>query len=256
MIKLLVVDDEQGICEIIEKTFSYIGFRVFSASTAKKALQVFRKEKPKIIFLDLMMPDRDGIDILKELRTIDPSVIVIIVTAKKDDKARQEVLELGAEEFITKPFSRNYLRDVVVQKMHKVLDQGGHMQTPKLLIADDEAEFRATLKEFIAPRFNCDIEEAQSAEEALEKVKRLQPDVVLLDVKMPGLSGLDVIATMRQACVISKIIVVSAWQSAEVVNKAISLGACDYISKPVSMAVLGDKLKGILLSIGKLVVKT
>jgi DNA-binding response OmpR family regulator len=255
MIKLLVIDDEQGICEVIEKTFSYIGFSVFMATTAKKALQIFQKENPKIVFLDLMMPDRDGADILKELRMLDPAVIVIVVTAKRDDSAKQEALKLGADEFITKPFSRNYLRDVVVQKMHRVLDRTGQMQIPKLLIADDESLLRVTLKEFITPRFNCDIAEAQTAQEALDKVKELKPDVVLLDVKMPGLSGLDVIAQMKEACADSKIIVVSAWQSAEVVNKAISLGAYDYISKPVSMTVLGDKLKGILLSIGKLVVK-
>lgn len=255
MIKLLVIDDEQGICEVIEKTFSYIGFSVFMATTAKKALQIFQKENPKIVFLDLMMPDRDGAAILRELRAIDPGVIVIVVTAKRDDNAKQEALKLGADEFITKPFSRNYLRDIVVQKIHRVLDRSGHMQIPKLLIADDEDELRRTLKEFIMPRFDCDIAEAKTAQEALDSVKQLQPDVVLLDVKMPGLSGLDVIAQMKTACAFSKIIVVSAWKSAEVVNKAISLGAYDYISKPISMTVLGDKLKGLFLSIGKLVVK-
>jgi len=60
---------------------------------------------------------------------------------------------------------------------------------------------------------------------------------------------------MKEVSASSKIIVVSAWKSAEVVNKAIGLGAFDYVSKPVSLTVLGDKLKSVLLSIGKLVVK-
>ena len=255
MIKLLVVDDEQGICDIIEKTFSYIGFSVLTATTYKKAMHLFQKEKPKIVFLDLIMPDKNGEDILKEMKTIDPNVIVIVVTAKKDDKSRKDVLKLGADEYIVKPFSRNYLRDVVAQKIHGVLDKGGHMQTPNILIVDDEVELRKNIKEYISPRYVCTIDEAENAMEALNKVKHLKPDVVFLDVKMPGLSGLDVIEQMKQASPSSKIIVVSAWKSSEVGNKAISLGADDYISKPMSLAVLGEKLRVLLLSMGKLIVK-
>ncbi|MBF0570580.1 MAG: response regulator [Candidatus Omnitrophica bacterium] len=255
MIKLLAVDDEQGICEIIEKTFSYIGFSVSIATNAKKAMQLFQKEKPKIVFLDLIMPDKDGEDLLKEMKAIDPGVIVIVVTAKKDEKAREQVLKLGVDEYITKPFSRNYLRDVVVQKIHDVLDKGGHMKPPRVLVVDDEVELRKNIKEYIVPRFECLIDEAQNAIEALGKVQQLKPDVILLDVKMPGLSGLDVIEQMRQASPASRIIVVSAWRSAEVVNKAISLGAVDYIDKSASLAVMGEKLRAVLLSIGKLIIK-
>ena len=255
MIKILVVDDEPGVCHTIEKAFSYIGFSVSTATTAAKAMLLFQKEKPKIVFLDLIIPDGDGAGLLRQMKAIDPGVIVIVVTAKKEEKIREEILSLGADEFIQKPFSRNYLRDVVVGKIHAVLDKGGHMQTPKILIADDEDQMRESLKHYIIPRFECSIEEAQDAQGALDKVRQTKPDIVFLDVKMPGLSGLEVIGQMKAFSPHSRIIVVSAWKSAEVVNKAISAGAQDYISKPVSLAALGDKLKDVLLSMGKLMVK-
>ena len=70
MIKILVVDDEEGICDNIKQIFTYIGFTVFTATTAQKALSIFEKEKPKIIFLDIIMPDVDGLDLLRKFKEI------------------------------------------------------------------------------------------------------------------------------------------------------------------------------------------
>jgi CheY-like chemotaxis protein len=255
MIRILVVDDEPGICDIIEKTFSYIGFSVSTATNAKKALSILEKEKPRIVFLDLIMPDMDGLELLTKMKQISPDVIVIVVTARKEEDAKEEAVRLGADEFIAKPFSRNYLRDVVVQKIKDVLDKGGHMKKPRILIVDDEKDARDNLSAFISRRFDCDIEEAGDGREAIEKVKAAQPDVILLDIKMPGISGIDAIGEIKKLSPNSRIIVVSAWISAEVVNQAVRAGASDYIGKPVSLAAFGEKLKTVLISMGKLILK-
>ena len=252
MIKMLVVDDEPGVCDVIKKTFTYIGFSVFSATTAKKANVVIEKERPQIIFLDIIMPDIDGIDLLKEIKQKYPDTIVLMVTAKHDEATRNAAISAGADEFITKPFSRNYLRDVVVQKIGDVLNEKGHMQVPTLLLVDDEAEFRKTIKDFIGNRYECVIEEAAEGTAAIEAVERIKPDIIFLDIKMPGLSGIDVIAQIKEISPLSRIIVVSAWKSAEVVSQAIAKGATDYISKPVSLPAFNEKLKTTLISLGKL----
>ncbi|MBF0122780.1 MAG: response regulator [Candidatus Omnitrophica bacterium] len=255
MIKLLVVDDEIGVCDVIQKTFSYMGFSVSMATNARKALSIFKKERPKIIFLDLMMPDVSGMDLLRQFKTIDPSVIVIVVTAMKDVKAKTEAIACGADEYIHKPFSHNYLRDVVVEKIKGVLDKGGQMQRPKIFIVDDEVGLRQSMRAFIAPRFECDIWEAGNAQEVLAKLKTDQPDIILLDIKMPGVSGLDIIGDIKKLSPEARIVIVSAWNSGEVMSRAVEMGAEDYISKPVSLVVLGEKLRMALLSMGKLVLK-
>ena len=252
MIKILVVDDEPGVCDVIKKTFTYIGFSVFTATTAKKALTIIEKETPRIVFLDIIMPDIDGIDLLKEIKQKYPDIIVIMVTAKHDDETRNAAIAAGADEFITKPFSRNYLRDVVVQKIGDVLDKGGHMQTPAILLVDDEEEFRKTIRDFICNRYECSVNEAGDGETAIALVEKISPDIILLDIKMPGLSGIDVIGEIKKISPQSKVIVISAWKSSEVVSQAISMGATDYISKPVSLSVFGEKLKTALISLGKL----
>ncbi len=255
MIKILVIDDESGICDVIARTFTYIGFNVSTATSAARARVLFAREKPRIVFLDLLMGDVDGLDLLDEFKKADPDVIVIVVTAKSDHAVKAAALAHGADEFITKPFSRNYLRDVVAAKIRGVLDKGGDMTRPKILLVDDEEELRAGVRQYIALRFDADILEAGDVPAALARAHEIRPDVVFLDIKMPGMSGLDAIRTIKELCPSTRIVVVSAWKSAEVVSRAVSLGAEDYLDKPLSLLALGEKLKGILLSRGQLILK-
>lgn len=252
MIKIFVVDDEPGLCDVIQKTFTYIGFSVLTATDPRNAMSVMEQERPQIVVLDIVMPYADGQTLLEQIKRRFPETIVIMVTARHDQKTRETALAAGADAFLTKPFSRNYLRDVVVQKIADLLDRSGCMEVPSLLVVDDEAEFRATIRDFISNRYQCVIQEAAQGEEAIEMVKRSSPDIIFLDIKMPGLSGLDVIGRLRETSPSSKIIVISAWKSAEVVSRAVSMGAADYLSKPISLAAFHEKLKTTLLSLGKL----
>lgn len=253
MIKMLVIDDESGICDIIARTFACMGFNVSAATSMEKARALFYKEKPRLIFLDLLLGNADGLVLLDEFKQADPRVIVIVVTARGEDEVRFVALRRGADEYMTKPFSRNYLRDVVTAKIKDLLDKSGVVSRPKILLVDDEQDLRAGFRQYIAPRFDAEILEAGDTPEAMVKVRENRPDVVFLDIKMPGTSGLDAITLIKEWSPASRIVVVSAWQSAEVVNRAMALGAEDYLGKPVSLSALGEKLKGILLSSGKLI---
>lgn len=256
MIKILVVDNDAVVCEQIKKTFSYIGFTVFTATKTALALQLLKREKPKIVFLDILMPDDPGgFGLLERMKAIDPEVVVIAISEQKEDFLRQRALELGAVDFITTPFSHNYLRDLAVQKVKELLDKGGHIERPRILIVDDEEGLRSSLVTFISRKFDCELAEAGDGVAAVEKVREWQPDLVLLDIKMPGLNGIAAIAEMLRFSPDSKIVVVSAWKSLEVVNKAIQAGAIDYIAKPLSLPVVYEKIKSFLILIGKLILK-
>jgi DNA-binding response OmpR family regulator len=253
MIKLLVVDDEQGVCDSIKKPFSYIGFTVFTATTAKKALRIFKKEKPNIIFLDILMPDVDGLDLLKEFKDMDPKSIVIMVTAKGDDQTQKKAVELGADEFMTKPFSFDDLRIVALRKIEMLLGRSGYMKKPRILIVDDEEKMRENLKEFITPRYDCEIFEAADAQSAVKTVQEILPDVIFLDIRMPGMSGIEAIEDMKKIDPGSLIIVISAWKSPDVVSRAMDMGAFDYFGKPLDLKHFQERLESALISIGKLI---
>ncbi|MCK5581452.1 MAG: response regulator [Candidatus Omnitrophica bacterium] len=256
MIKLLIVDDEQAICKSIQKPFEYLGFTVFTATTAAKALSILEKKKPKIVFLDILMPDADGLDLLKKFKEIDPGIIVIMVTAKGDDETREKAIEYGADEFMTKPFGIDDLRVVAMEKIGKLLDKSGHMQKPRMLIVDDEKKARDNLKNFISPRYECDIEESDDGKSAIDTVKKTSPDIIFLDVRMPGISGIDVISKIKEISPQARIIVISAYSSPDVAVKAMGLGAFTYLDKPIDFKVFQERLESALMSIGKLMKKS
>ena len=117
MIKLLTVDDELDVCDFIRDFFTSRGYSVLLALTGKEALAVVKKESPKIVFLDIVMPDISGLEVLRQVKEFDPSIKVIMVSVADDKETREKAKALGADEFIRKPFSKRYLEEVVIQKI-------------------------------------------------------------------------------------------------------------------------------------------
>ena len=123
MIKLLAVDDEPGICDILKKTFAPVGFKVLTATNGSEALALVKKEKPKIVFLDIRMLGMSGLEVLREIKKIDASIKVIMVTVVDDDETREQAKKLGADEFIVKPFVSDYLEEVVRRQVADLIGQ-------------------------------------------------------------------------------------------------------------------------------------
>ena len=102
--KILVVDDEASIRRILETRLSIIGYKVITASDGEEALLLTRKETPNLIILDVMMPKLDGYGVCQEVRK-ESEVPIIMLTALGDVADRIIGLELGADDYVMKPFS-------------------------------------------------------------------------------------------------------------------------------------------------------
>lgn len=106
--KILVVDDEQSIMKIIAFNLEKEGYNVVCAEDGEMAIQMFEKEKPDLILLDIMMPKIDGYGVCKRIR--DKSDIpIIMLTARADEVDKVLGLEIGADDYVTKPFSNREL---------------------------------------------------------------------------------------------------------------------------------------------------
>jgi DNA-binding response OmpR family regulator len=101
---VLVADDEPKVLSIVCSYLQNDGFRVMEAQNGKQALDTFRREKPDILILDIMMPEMDGIDVLREIRRTS-QIPVIMLTARAEDSDKLVGLELGADDYVVKPFS-------------------------------------------------------------------------------------------------------------------------------------------------------
>mgnify|MGYP001345890182 CR=1 FL=1 len=111
--KVLIVDDQNGIRVLLMEVFNNEGYETFQASNGKKALEVVRTHSPDLVLLDMKIPGMDGLDILKHIKNINPSIKVIMMTAYGELDMIKEATDLGALMHFTKPFDIDELRMAV-----------------------------------------------------------------------------------------------------------------------------------------------
>ena len=109
MKKILVVDDEKPISDIIKFNMAKEGYEVLTAFDGKEALAVFEAESPDILILDLMLPEIDGLEVARTIRKTS-NVPIIVLSAKDTEFDKVIGLEIGADDYVTKPFSNRELQ--------------------------------------------------------------------------------------------------------------------------------------------------
>ncbi|NUK30664.1 response regulator transcription factor [Parageobacillus sp. VR-IP] len=103
--KVLVVDDEQSIVTLLTYNLEQAGFTVVTANDGEEAIEKVADEQPALIILDLMLPKLDGVEVCKQLRQQKVMTPILMLTAKDDEFDKVLGLELGADDYMTKPFS-------------------------------------------------------------------------------------------------------------------------------------------------------
>ena len=101
--RILIVDDEEMICNIMSRRLTREGYLCVTAQNGKEALRHFYKDSFSLIISDIKMPEMDGIELLKKVKAVDPNVMVIMITAYPDIDLAVGAMRLGAYDFITKP---------------------------------------------------------------------------------------------------------------------------------------------------------
>ncbi|PGS54719.1 response regulator transcription factor [Bacillus sp. AFS041924] len=140
--KILVVDDEEHILTLIKFNLEQAGFQVVAASDGEEGLQKAIEEKPELIVLDLMLPKKDGMEVCKELRLQRNTTPILMVTAKDDEFDKVLGLELGADDYMTKPFSPRE----VVARVKAILRRAKITETPVQSNDDTDTLIIADLK--------------------------------------------------------------------------------------------------------------
>lgn len=111
--RILVVDDEKGICDFFQKVLPQEGYEVSVASDGEKGLDVVKKENPVVVLLDIRMPGMGGVEVLRRIKKINKNIVVIIITAYSTMRTARETMRLGAYDYITKPFNLDYIKALI-----------------------------------------------------------------------------------------------------------------------------------------------
>ena len=128
MAKVLVIDDEQGIRSLLDMLLSRKGYGVVLADGGRKGLELFRRERPDVIVLDLNRPEMDGVAVLQQVRSLNPDQPVIILTGAGTPEKEQRVHALGVSEFVEKEFSLHRLGDALKRLLQCTRQLENHPQ--------------------------------------------------------------------------------------------------------------------------------
>ena len=123
---LLVVDDEPPIRRLLRTSLGAEGFEVFEADSAEKAFATIEAKKPEIVILDLGLPDHDGLDVIRRIRKSGSKLPIVVLSSRGDERGKVEALELGADDYVTKPFGiAELVARIRTALRHRFQEQGG-----------------------------------------------------------------------------------------------------------------------------------
>jgi CheY-like chemotaxis protein len=117
--RILVIDDNRAVVDLLVARLGEEGHSVSSALTSDEGLKLVASLHPDLVLLDLALPDMSGLEVLKRIRVLDPSIRVIMVTANTDAQRAREALEIGAVAYVDKPFDAAYLKRVVAMALRE-----------------------------------------------------------------------------------------------------------------------------------------
>lgn len=254
----VVADDDPEIRDLLTEYLAGRGFKVAQAPDGLEALRCVRITRPDLLILDLMMPRLGGVQALGHIRHDFPEVAVIVLTGTADDALRGRVVALGAAALLSKPLDLAVLGmiiDTVVTPGVETARDGGDQKTApspspeekkaRVLVVDDEEEIRSMLRDFLESQHYQAIL-AEDGLAALQVVIDGPPPIVLLDISMARLGGIEALTAILAIAPHTKVIMISANDDIEVARRALAYGAFDYVRKPVDFKYLQTTIEAAL----------
>lgn len=264
--KLLIVDDEPYIRLLLEQTLEELeeeGVELLMAQDGEEALEMIREEEPALVFIDFNIPKKNGVQVCKIVKQDFgmSHVYVVLLTGKGQEEDRKKGLEAGADQYLTKPFDPAQ----VMKLAREVLEKSSKAETAplnapeesiqktsspqKLLIVDDEATIRLLLEQSLEDLEDEGIEllQASNGQEALEVIQQMQPQMVILDVMMPLMNGMEVCRVVKRDWKMEEIFIVLLTARGQELDrkKGLEVGANEYMTKPFDPDTLLDLAKKV-----------
>ena len=180
MSKLLVIDDDRTVRRLVEKSFEPADLTVLAAENAESGMESLNAQHPDVVLLDIMLPDKSGIELVKEIKAFDARLPVIFITGSNDSDVAIEAMKLGAYEYLLKPLDMQHVQDLV----EKALDARRLMQSPVHL---DRAESTAQKGDVLVGR-------STQMHEVYKQIGRVAAEDVTVIIRGESGTGKELIA--------------------------------------------------------------
>lgn len=183
---ILVVDDEADLCQNLADILGDFNYRVDTALNGTEALALVRQKRFDVALLDLQMPGMDGLTLYREIRRLQPDMVALIVTAYASGRTADDALLAGAWQVLSKPLD--------LSRLLSLMDDA--TSQPLVLVVDDDESLCDNLWDLLRGR-NLRVCVAHSEQQALSRLRDCAYQVVLVDLKLPGGDGRNVLMVIR-----------------------------------------------------------
>ncbi len=242
---VLLVDDSLTVRMDLIEAFEGADLDVIACATLAEARDVLARGPIAAVVLDVVLPDGDGIELLREIRAAHGDMPVLMLSTESEVRDRVRALQTGADEYVGKPYDRSY----VVAKARELVRARAPVagSRPTVLVIDDSATFRETLRVAIE-RAGYDVVLAESGEDGLRVAAGRRPNAIIVDGVLPGIDGPTVLRYVRLDAALraTPCLLLTASEDDDAELRALDAGADAFVRKDEDIRVILARLTAVL----------
>ena len=250
---VLIVDDSLTVRMDLGEAFELTGFATMLCSTVEEARSALSTGSFSLIILDVLLPDGDGVDLLREIRQT-PAIagtLVMLLSSEAEVSDRTRGLKTGADEYIGKPYDQSYVVARALELLRKREPGSASARSTTVLIIDDSPTFREELKSVLESSGYA-VVTAGTGEEGLRAAVDARPAVIVVDGILPGIDGSTVIRRIRADAALrsTPCILLTGSEERSDELKALDAGADAYVRKEEDTQIILARVTAVLRSAG------
>lgn len=231
--EILIVDDDAHTRELLSRHLRHAGFSTSEAATGEEALMRARVSQPALVVLDLIMPIMNGFEVLRELRLSRPDLPIVVLTGRVLEPHEHAVLRDGLTQIITK--GGDAIDGLVREARRVILARRAldRRSKPRVLYLEDSAQNRDIVRRYLDGLY--EVIEAEDGEHGLERARRDEPDLILMDLSLPRVDGWEATRRLKadERLAPIPVIALTAHAGRDEQERARQAGCCEYLTKPV-----------------------
>lgn len=249
--RVLIVEDSLTVRMDLEEAFAEGGFSPVLCQDLASARQALQEGSFALVILDLLLPDGDGIDLLREIKSaaVPASIPVIVLSQETEVRQRLQGLETGADDYIGKPYDRQHLVNRARQLIGPAAAEasGGPRPAPLVLLIDDSPTFREEFKHLLESQ-GYRVTTAATGEEGLRLTVQLRPNAVVVDGMLPGIDGATTVRRLRSEVSVARTPCLLLTGSSQAADELLALeaGADSFMSKDAAKELILARLAAML----------
>jgi len=244
MATILIVDDERLLCDLLQTQLRSHGHEAISAYTGRQGLALFQQRRPRFTILDIYLPDISGLEVLRQMRELDPLAGVIVLTGHPSGDLEQQARDLGATEFLTKGLKLETVVFVMQEALARPLPPpapsprtsgqktpGASHEPISLLFVNDDVSVCAFYSQYLT-QCGYQVCSAQNGPAALAFVEQQAPRLIIVDLTMPNMDGVAFLRKLRKRQVQCAVIAFTSSRDERLLEEILDLGVVDVMEKP------------------------